>query len=307
MGGAFVAVADDATCSWWNPAGLAASSFLSATLERSVTDDLRQASPSGPARRDGASGFAVSYPALALSYYRLRVSEIAPILPTADELAGRQDQEPARVALHTLALSQFGITVGQSLGEHLVLASTVKLVRAGSASSSQNAGASAGDRLSAAGDLDTESESKTDLDVGAMVSYGAVRLGIAVKHVFEPEFDDASQGLELKRQVRAGVAWLSGELGPLNGLTAALDVDVTRTPTVGGDVRHLAAGLEAWMAGRRIGLRSGLSVDTAGPVNTTGSVGGTFGGWYGLFLNGALMFGSDDARNGWSTSLSVTF
>jgi hypothetical protein len=201
-------------------------------------------------------------------------------------------------------LSQFGITVGQSLGEHLVLASTVKFVRAGAASRSSDAGDG---RLSDASDLDTGSESKTDFDVGAMVAYGAVRFGVAVKHLFEPEFDDAASGFELKRQARAGVAWVSGERGRFDGLTAALDVDVTRTPTVGGDVRHLAAGLEAWIARRRVGVRSGLSVDTAGPLRTTGSIGGTFGGWYGLFLNGAWMFGSEDARNGWSTSLSVTF
>jgi hypothetical protein len=246
----------------------------------------------------------VSYPALALSYYRLRVSEIAPILPTADELAGRQDQEPARVALHTLALSQFGITVGQSLGEHLVLASTVKLVRAGSASSS---GESGDDRLSDASDLDTESDSKTDIDLGAMVAFGAVRFGVTVKHLFEPEFDEGGTAFELKRQARAGVAWLSEARGPFDGLTAALDVDLTKTPTIAGDVRYVAAGLETWFKGRRIGVRSGLSVDTAGPVTTTGAIGGTFGGWYGLFLNGAFMFGSDEARNGWSTSLSVTF
>ena len=34
LAGAFVAVADDATASWWNPAGLATGTYVSAVLER---------------------------------------------------------------------------------------------------------------------------------------------------------------------------------------------------------------------------------------------------------------------------------
>ena len=32
MGGAFVAVADDSTATWWNPAGQAAGAFFDVTL-----------------------------------------------------------------------------------------------------------------------------------------------------------------------------------------------------------------------------------------------------------------------------------
>ena len=34
MGGAFVAVADDATATWWNPAGLATGAYFSTVIER---------------------------------------------------------------------------------------------------------------------------------------------------------------------------------------------------------------------------------------------------------------------------------
>src|SRR5688572_2896501 len=116
MGGAFVAVADDATASWWNPAGLATGNLLSLVIEHGMTNDPADAAQTGPARRDSVTGVAASYPALAVSYYHLRVSEIAPLSTTAAEVGGRQDQEAADVRLHALALSQFGATFGQSFG-----------------------------------------------------------------------------------------------------------------------------------------------------------------------------------------------
>jgi hypothetical protein len=269
-----------------------------------VTTDPAEAGAAGPARRAAAKGFALSYPALALSYYRLRVSEIAPLSTTAAQSGGRQDQEAAEVGLRTLAFSQFGATVGQSLGDHFVIASTLKLVRAGMASGVGNAG---DDGLSAAGDLEASAHTRSDIDLGAMVAYGSMRLGVAVKHVTEPEFGDGDERFEFTRQARAGFALVSSEVGRFDAVTAAIDIDLTKTATVRGDVRHLAFGLETWTGQRRLGLRTGLSIDTAGPTHTTGSVGGSFRGPYGVYVHGAWMFGSETVRNGWSTSLSLTF
>ena len=50
-------------------------------------------------------------------------------------------------------MSQFGVTVGQSIGRHLVVATTVKLVNA----------------------LD---DTEADLDVGAMAAFGVMRFGV---------------------------------------------------------------------------------------------------------------------------------
>ena len=59
MAGAFVAVADDATASWWNPAGLATSlSFADVIVE---------------AGDGGHWGIALGFPSLGLSYYRLNI------------------------------------------------------------------------------------------------------------------------------------------------------------------------------------------------------------------------------------------
>src|SRR5580704_10948566 len=60
MGGAFVAVADDATASWWNPAGLASGAFFNGILEYGRPD----LSPP-------TTALGVAFPALDVNYYRL--------------------------------------------------------------------------------------------------------------------------------------------------------------------------------------------------------------------------------------------
>src|SRR5438309_6792926 len=84
MGGAFVAIADDATAGWWNPAGLASGAYFNTVLEQG-----RAVDPS----RSRASGFSLAFPALGLGYYRLQISEIRPSSGyIALYAASRQDQ-----------------------------------------------------------------------------------------------------------------------------------------------------------------------------------------------------------------------
>src|SRR5690242_5273284 len=47
MGGAFVAVADDSTATWWNPAALAAGPFLDAAAGWSRTEFRQEGEPAG--------------------------------------------------------------------------------------------------------------------------------------------------------------------------------------------------------------------------------------------------------------------
>src|SRR5438034_11355704 len=106
LGGAFVAVADDSTATWWNPAGIATGPVFSSVLERG------QALGSDG---DRSWGLSLAYPAFGLSYYRLRTSR-----PQLGSIAafgpGREDQAVAGTAQPTSVLSQFGVTVDQSLG-----------------------------------------------------------------------------------------------------------------------------------------------------------------------------------------------
>ena len=266
MGGAFVAIADDASATWWNPAGLASGAYLNAILEHG-----RALDPSRPR----ASGFAVALPALGLSYYRLQLSEIRPLsASTAAGGASRQDQG---------ILSDFGVTVGQSIGDYLVVASTLKLLRAADST-------------------------RGDLDIGAMARVGHLRAGLAVKNATAPVFGDGAARVELPRQVRAGVA-VSDSAGRL---IVGFDGDLTSTTTagqsgVGTEVRHLAVGGEVWTPTRHIGVRSGLSVNTVGDRRASGSGGLSVAVRRGTYIDGQITGGADPTRKGWGFDLRVTF
>ena len=114
--------------------------YFSTVIERGEVTEPAEGPPAGPAWRSRTQAFAAAFPALGLSYYRLRISEIAPLLTTADGQPGRQDNGEAGTSLRSLVAHQFGATVGQSLGSHLVIASTLRLVRAGLAGGSTSAG-----------------------------------------------------------------------------------------------------------------------------------------------------------------------
>jgi hypothetical protein len=264
LGGAFVAVSDDATATWWNPAGLATGAYFNSILEY---DRAREPD----ATRTEA--VAVAFPALGLSYYRFPISQMRPQTSTAGAPAGRQDQG---------VLSQYGATVGQSAGRHFVLATTLKLQQA-------------------------FGDTHAGLDIGAMANFSGLRVGFVVKNVTEPSFGGGSDPLVLAREVRTGLAITGRGRGAMNQVTLSADADLTTVTTVDGDERHVAGGLEVWLAQRRIGLRGGISANTIGETRTAPSVGVSLAVRSGTYLEGALTTGSDPARKGWGADLRVTF
>ena len=287
MGGAFVAVADDATASWWNPAALG-SVYFSTVFERSSMTEPANTVPPGPAWRGDERAFAVSFPSAGLSYYRLRVSETAP--------------GTSGVALRSLATSQYGLTVSQSLGAHLIIGSTLKLVRAGVTTATSGPG---DDSLDDAANLDVPVETHADFDIGVMAAIDRVRLGVSVKHVREPAFGDGDDPFVLARQARAGFVFSTVEFsteprGTADSLTVAVDADLTRTATVFGDARHVAAGIEVSLLERHLALRGGASTNTVGDGGSSTSAGLSLGVLTGVYLDGAVTFGSDRSRKGWA-------
>jgi hypothetical protein len=94
MAGAFVAVADDATAAYWNPAGLGTGDFVSLVLERSHVGLPPPAGGDAPVLRSGA--VLIGTPPLGAGYYRLGSTHVVPV------------------------------TVVQSLGDHLNVGGAVK-------------------------------------------------------------------------------------------------------------------------------------------------------------------------------------
>src|SRR5262249_10279190 len=151
--------------------------------------------------------------------YRLTVSEIRPVPSTATSTASRQD--PGTLDVRSVDLSQFGVTAGQSIGRHLVVGSTLKLVRA-------------------------EGETHGSLDVGAMAIVGLARFGVTVRNAREVTIGTGDDALTLRRQVRAGAAVSTTGRSSLGGVTFGLDADLRRVPTAVGDERRIAGGAEFW-------------------------------------------------------------
>src|SRR5689334_6980177 len=189
MGGAFVAVADDASATWWNPAGLAyALTFV----------DL-----SGSILKDGGRSIALGFPSLGLSYYRLKIRQIPPASPTTGTSpSGRQDNGAvgSDPSLRDFGLSQFGASVGQSLSRHFVIATTLKLENA-------------------------LSDTKPDFDVGVMGSFGPMRVGLTVRNVRQPTFGAGLDEYELARRARVGAALVHSSPGKIDRIVVAVDAD----------------------------------------------------------------------------------
>ncbi len=274
MAGAFVAVADDATASWWNPAGLATSlSFADFIVE---------------AGQGGHRGIALGFPSLGLSYYRLNIRQIQPPGSTAPDSSNRQDLGAVGTGLpvpDSIALDQVGATIGQSIGGHLVVGSTLKLTHA-------------------------RSETRGGLDVGAMAAFGPIRVGLTVRDVTAGTFGSGPGAFELARRARAGVAVIAPPRGRLDRLTLAFDADLTKAPIDGRDERHIAGGGEAWMLGRRIGVRGGVGTaitELANEGGLFGAFGVSVSPFEKVYLNGAITRGADSATNRWGIDLRVTF
>jgi hypothetical protein len=303
MGGAFVAVADDPDAAWWNPAGLAVGSLVGATVAYGTAEEPASPSPDAAAWRSNARTVVVAYPALAISYYRVQVSERSAQGSAAGGVAGREDPGSGR-RLDSLVLSQYGASFGQSFTEHFVVASTLKLVSGRFAAvSSIDSVAS----LDQADGLRGPSSTQFDIDLGALAIFGPARFGASLRNLRKPSFANGSDHADLQRQARIGACLRAGPKGGNSTATLAFDADLTRTRTATGEARHVAAGAEGWLLRGRLGVRGGISVNTLGSASAVPSVGISVGVSRRTYLEWSSTSGSDERRRGWGAGLRATF
>jgi len=267
MAGAFTAIADDATAGWWNPAGLAGGSYFSTIIEYGRARDRPDSD---------VKGVSMAFPALGVSYYRLPISQMRPPTSTEQGTLNRQDQG---------TLSEIGVTVGQSLGNHIVIGTTLKAMHA--------------------------DETHAGLDAGVMATFGRARVGLAVRNLTEATFGAGADALELKRQARAGFALTTGSRGVVGSASVAVDADLTTNTTAAGEERRVAAGAELWVARRILGLRGGISRNMVGTEQTFFSGGLSVvvsrGRYVSSYVDGQLTDGSDEAHRRWGVALRLTF
>ena len=271
MGGAFVAVADDASAVYWNPAGIA----TGATFDLQV------------AKRPGSNLFiGAALPVLGASYYRTR--EVTG-LPTVSGSPDRQTGGSGEVQVRTLTTTNFGVTVVQSLAPALVIGTTARVVRGGI--------------------LGSEGRTTVDFDAGAMVSAWDVRLGVTARNLRSPEIQAEGGRVRMTRQVRVGAALAPRALptGVHGPFTLAIDADLTTTPDVRGDLRTVATGGEYWLKQGLVGVRGGVRWSTLGDSRRAVSGGVSARLPRSVHVEGQVTKRNESDEKEWSIGARVTF
>jgi F plasmid transfer operon, TraF, protein len=301
MAGAFVAVADDATATYWNPAGLAGVLVFDAAVTWSAdsftSPQNRLIDRDTAAARTRAIGAAAVLPVVGFSYYQVRNTRLWPVA-TGTSVGGRQDQRSAPEA-STLVVHDIGLTLVQSVGDAIGIGATAKIVT-GSAAVLMDPTGSPESALDAVEELDGETTTRADVDVGAMVYVGRVRVGVTGKNLAEPSFDARGGGrLVLERQVRVGAAFGPEPVRGRRSYVLSVDADLMATDSPNGRDRQLAVGVERWWRSRRLALRGGVranTVDEARPAAAGGISVAILGG---LIVEGQVTAGGEQSGRGW--------
>jgi hypothetical protein len=259
MGGAFTAVADDGSATFWNPAGFATGSFFSLVIDGNALD-----------RRSGVL-VAIGTPPLGIAYYRTATAEVP-------------DGRATLVAHHA------GVTLVQSIGGHLAVGATLKLVHG----------------VASPGQATAVSSNKFDADLGLMATGSLVKVGLSVRNLLEPEFKAEGGAIRLDRRVRAGVS-----VHVWRDTSMAADVDLTKSTTFSGEWRDVALGVEShplskgWVRG---GVHWNAAGGSSGPgAAPVASVGASYAIYGSLMADGQVSFGSSSGDRGWGLGLRFVF
>jgi hypothetical protein len=306
MGGAFVAVADDAAATYWNPAGLVTGPLVTAVAESGrgrYEDAPVPPGPSVPAGTRAGLGdhgtlIALGTWPVGATFYRLSSS-------SAHVLTAGPVPPPAGTAasLSRLTTTHVGVNLLHTLVSGLHVGGTVKYVH-GSAAVDAVAPAPA-DPLDLAGDLDGRGSSRLDLDAGVMLDLPRLKVGLTARNLTAPSFDThvAGTSLQLERQVRTGVAVRASD-----SLLVSLDADLTANDDPAGERRSLAAGVEQQFWQQRAAVRGGVRVSTLGAARPTLTTGASVALRSGIFADGYLAVATDDAAvDGFGIGLRVAF
>ena len=299
MGGAFVAVANDSSATWWNPAGLAAGPFFDVALGGAATD----IDGGLPARRERTLWSALATPPLGFSYYRLNITDIGQFRTIEPDAGGREDRRVV-VPDWSLSASQFGATLVHTIASGVHVGTTLKYVRAkglaGEITGPESATVS--QWLDLADDVSGDVQDGFDLDLGVLAVRGPIRLGGVLRNLREMELGP----VKLPRQARVGVAFDASEVST-RALMVAMDVDVLAYQTPFGDRRVVAVGAEGWGFGRRLGFRAGARFNTTGAEEQAYTAGASVAVRSGMFVDGYGAFGSADDESGWGIAARVSF
>ena len=269
MGGAFVAVADDASAVYWNPAGVATGSTFDFQISR--------------VDREIGSGFLVgaTLPVVGLSYYRTHTVQGGP---------DRQTEGSEKVPIGAFQTSNFGVTFVQSIVPSVVIGTTLRVVSGGFEDS----------------DSDTKGDLDAGVMVSlAGIRAGVSARNLAAPDFDGPL---GTVELERQVRVGAAYAPRSAASGAQGPMTASFDVDITETQTFAGDLRMAAIGGEYWAWSGLLGVRGGVRWNTLDMPATAWSTGLTVRLPRAIHAEGHLTIPHEDDRDPeWGIGVRVTF
>ena len=288
MAGAFVAVASDSSAVWWNPAALPTGPLANISLG---FGDARNGGPV-PGSAGRTTALAVTLPLLGVhvaSYDHVRVA----------------NRRGGATGVSRVAVRQLGLTLVQSLVSGVHVGGTLKYLR-GSWASGQRFVDGSQAMAEARALSSPDAEGRWDADLGVIAVHHGWRVGLLARHLSAPSFGQGAEAIRLGRQARVGVAFDAAAAdGP--PLTVAADVDLTSTDDPDGLSRAAAVGVERWLRGGQIGLRTGLRVSTAGDPRPAASAGASVMVKSGLFLEVSGTAGSSDALRNWGVTARISF
>ena len=306
MGGAFVAVADDSSGTWWNPAALATGPFVDLSAAWARTEQRHGGTP---VARGTVTAMALSTPPLGLSYYRFSITDIQPSGPIETSPENRQGGRAGVV--RSLRVHDVGVTLLTSIFSGVHVGTTLKFLVGQVDHTTGGIQLAPGALLDLGDDAPGgESQAQFDADIGALAVTGPWRVGGVVRNLRAAEFDDGAGlvSMRLPRQARVGVAY-DGALRRTNASpwVVSADVDVVRYTTGTGDRRVIAAGAERWLFSERLGIRGGGRFNQVGDKQRSATAGVSAAIRPGTLVEAHVVAGGSDDERGWGVAARVSF
>jgi len=268
MGGAFVAIADDATAVYWNPAGIG--SVFKFDTQLGITSPPQTAD-----NTDGAKTMFVgaALPVLGFAYYRTR---------SAGEPSGSRQLEGSRgVDVSTFGTGHTAVTLVQSIVSQIVVGSTLRV--------SNGAG-----------------QTGFDLDVGAKAVVGDVRLGFVSRNLTQALDTSRQARIGVGFAPRSLPAGVFGPLSidvDVDLTRTPTVLGDRRLAAIGSEQWWLRGTL-----GTRVGVNWNTYGDEEDPAVSGGlTVKIPSDALGGVFIEGHLIRGRRDLDSDWGAGLRISF
>ena len=267
MAGAFVAVADDASAVYWNPAGLGWPVGSVFDAQFGIADET--------------VFFAAALPALGLSFYRL---------PTVSASERRQNEGSGKVPIRSFSTGNVGVTINQTVVNGLVIGTTLRVVRGGF------------EHQPGRTTLDLDAGAMYSVQAFRV---GLTARNLRQPRFDDDEFGPFS--IDWQVRVGVALVPRSLPAGVHGPFSLAFDVDLTRNAGLARERRDASVGGEYWLVQGRIGVRTGLRWNTLEGQERGVSGGFTFQLPHSVFMDGHLTKVKDSTETEWGLGARVTF